>query len=219
MFCEVNGTNLYYEKTGEGSPLIMLHGNGEDCKIFDRAIPLLAKRFTVYAIDSRGHGRSQAVTTFSYDDMAEDVRCFIKAQELDKPVLYGFSDGGIIALLLASSYPDLLSQIIISGANTVPTGVRDKWLKFFQKLNERVHDPKIEMMLNEPNISPEMLKKIQIPALVLAGSHDMIKREHTQYIADTIPNSTMKIIRFAGHGSYVVHRKKIAELILEFVGA
>ena len=47
---------LHYEQSGSGRPLILLHGNGESSAIFDAAIPLLAERFTVYAIDSRGHG-------------------------------------------------------------------------------------------------------------------------------------------------------------------
>lgn len=107
----VNSIHLYYEKFGEGSPLILLHGNGESHQIFDRAIPILSRYFTVYALDTRGHGESDMVREFHYSDMAEDVKCFIEALALQKPILYGFSDCGIVGLMIASKYPDLLESI------------------------------------------------------------------------------------------------------------
>lgn len=217
MKIHVNGLNLNYETYGAGRPLILLHGNGETHKIFDRAIPLLEKMFTVYAIDSRGHGESDAASAYHYADMTEDVRCFIEEKKLEKPILYGFSDGGIIGLLLASAYPELLSTLIVSGANTSPNGIRPGWLKFFRWLSTRVRDPKMDMMLVEPDITPEMLQKIAVPTLVLAGGHDMVSRADTEKIAANIKNSTLRIMRFYGHGGYIVHRKKIAELITEFV--
>lgn len=214
MICMVNGVRLFYEKCGKGQPLLMLHGNGETHKIFDKAIPLLAEKFTVYAIDSRGHGQSDPVSEFHYADIAEDIRCFIETQNMDRPVLYGFSDGGIIGLLLAAQYPNLLSQIIISGANMTPDGIRPGWFRLFQWINMVVKEPKMTMMLTEPHISAEMLKSILIPVTVLAGSRDMVKRSHTEYMAQNIPNSSLFILPREGHGSYVVHSTKIAHLIL-----
>lgn len=214
MMCQGNHTNLYYEKYGTGEPLILLHGNGETHEIFDKAIPLLAKHFTVYALDSRGHGKSEDVLEYHYADFAEDVRCFIEVLKLKRPILYGFSDGGIIGLLLAVQYPVLLSQIIISGANTVPEGIRTGWLKLFQCINAIVKEPKMKMMLTEPHITAEMLHNIVIPTTVLAGSRDMVKKSHTEFIADHIPNSTLRILPGEGHGSYIVHSEKIARLIL-----
>ena len=58
MFIGVNGIQLFYTKTGNGRPLIMVHGNSEDHTIFDEAIGVLKEHFTCYAIDSRGHGKS-----------------------------------------------------------------------------------------------------------------------------------------------------------------
>lgn len=215
MMCRVNNINLYYEKSGIGKPLLLLHGNGETHKIFDKAMPLLAEHFTVYAIDSRGHGQSDAVLEYHYDDFAEDIKCFIDELKLERPILYGFSDGGIIGLLIAAKYPQLLSQLIISGANTMPDGIRTGWLRLFQCINAIVKDPKMTMMLIEPNITTEMLRRIVVPTMVLAGSRDMVKRSHTEYIADSIPNSKLCILRGEGHGSYVLHRTKIVNLILD----
>ena len=91
---------------GKGRPIVLVHGNGEDHHLFDTEIRQLAEAgFTVYAPDSRGHGKStlvsdEPVTEYHYADMAEDIYQFIKELGLKKPALYGHSDGGIIALLL-----------------------------------------------------------------------------------------------------------------------
>ena len=215
MIIFVNSIHLFYEKCGEGSPLILLHGNGESHRIFDRAIPILSRHFTVYALDTRGHGESDPVSEFHYSDMAEDVKCFIEALSLKKPILYGFSDGGIVGLLVASNYPGLLSKLIVSGANTVPEGLRCGWLRLFRLAYRITRDPKIGMMLTEPNISKEDLSRIEIPSVILAGSRDLIQEEHTRSIAEAIRNSSLFVLKGENHMSYVVHSEKIAKLILE----
>ena len=93
MNVQVNGVILYYEKQGSGPPLVLLHGNGEDGRIFDRTAEVLAPHYTVYTIDSRCHGQSSRDVPLSYDLMAADVLAFTKALKLEKPVICGFSDG------------------------------------------------------------------------------------------------------------------------------
>lgn len=215
MIANVNGNNIYYEKSGAGKPLILLHGNGETHKIFDKAVKILSESFTVYALDTRGHGNSDKVNIYHYSDIKEDIRCFIETLELQRPILYGFSDGGIVGLLLAAEYPQLLSQLIVSGANSVPGGIRKGWLTIFKIIYLLTKDPKIKMMLEEPDITSDMLRKIEIPTAVLAGSRDIIKKEHTEYIAGMIKNSSLMILPGEGHGSYIVDSEKIARLLLE----
>lgn len=215
MVITVNGINLYYETCGQGKPLIMMHGNGESHTIFDRAIPLLAKHFTVYAIDSRGHGESDKVLEYHYADMVEDIKDFIKKLELKSPYFYGFSDGAIIGILLAALDPSLLSHLILSGANLCPTGIRTGWLGLFRCIYRFTKEPKMKMMLEEPNISLEDLQHIVIPTTVIAGSRDMVKRSHTKTISAHIRGSKLMILPWNGHGSYIVHKDKIAHLILD----
>lgn len=217
MKCHVNGVSLFYEKSGTGAPLLLLHGNGQTHAIFDRAIPLLSRYFTVYAIDSRGHGQSSPVTEYRYMDMADDVKLLIEHLQLRHPVVYGLSDGAIIGLLLACHSPHALSQLIISGANTEVFGIRDGWRRAFQWINRIVKEPKMDMMLKPPGITKEMLQKIAVPTTVLAGSRDMVKKSHTAYIAQNIKNSKLHILPGEGHGSYVVHSTKIGKLIIEAV--
>lgn len=99
MFINVNNIRLYYEKHGEGNPLILLHGNEENHFIFDEAVEKLKKYYTVYTLDSRGHGQSEKVKEYHYQDMANDIKNFIKQLDLKKVTLMGSSDGAIIGLL------------------------------------------------------------------------------------------------------------------------
>ena len=145
----------------------MIHGNGEDHKIFYKAANILKDHFTCYLIDSRGHGKSDKVSKFHYEDMASDIYQFINKLALKEVNYYGFSDGGIIGLLLASKYPDLLKTMIISGANTKPEALKPLLLKVFRFINRLKNNPLFSLMLNEPHISKEELNKIKTPTLVL----------------------------------------------------
>jgi hypothetical protein len=114
MFITVNGIRLYYEKYGEGRPLVMLHGNGEDCTIFDRAWPILEKRFCCYLVDSRSHGQSEE-GELHYETMAKDMLYFLDMLDLRDVIFYGFSDGGIVGLTtdgrLVYSYEKLVESL------------------------------------------------------------------------------------------------------------
>lgn len=213
MFFEAKDCQIYYEVMGSGPALIMLHGNGENHMIFNEAAQLLKQNFTLILPDSRGQGQSSKTDNIHYDLMAEDVIGLIKHLNLDRPALYGFSDGGIIALLVASSRPDLISHLIVSGANTNPDGVK-RWIQnLFKLINFFKKSPLFSLMLNEPNITKEELAKITVPTLVLAGSKDLIKEEDTKFIASSIPGAKFQIIQGEGHASYIVHKRKIAKLI------
>ena len=74
MYIQLNGQILYYEKYGEGQPFLLVHGNGETHEIFDVLIPELAEHYTVYAIDSRGHGLSASPKELHYMDKREFTR-------------------------------------------------------------------------------------------------------------------------------------------------
>lgn len=217
MYIHINRQILFYEKTGDGRPLLLLHGNGEDHTIFDVLIPLLARTHTVYAIDSRGHGASNPTEEYSYPGMAEDIAQLITSLEIESPILYGFSDGGIIGLFLALSYPGLLQRLIISGANLNPRGMKRTFLHKIKQHYKKNGNPLDRMMLEEPDIKPAALAQIQIPVLVLAGEHDIIKSTHTKLIAEKLPNAQLKIIPGEDHGSYIIHSDKLYPYIRDFI--
>ena len=99
MTVNVNGVELYVEKTGQGPPLVMVHGNGEDHSIFREAAAVLGACHTCYCPDSRGHGASTPVTELHYADMARDAVALMEALDLRDVTFVGFSDGGIVGLI------------------------------------------------------------------------------------------------------------------------
>ena len=215
MIAHLNGIDLYYEETGRGRPLLLVHGNGEDHTIFDEAVAVLSKDLTCYAVDSRGHGKSGAVSELHYRDMAADMLSFLEALDLRDVVFYGFSDGGIIGLM-AVPQTDRITTLITSGANLSPTGIKLGIQLFIRFGNFLKKDPKLEMMLREPHITDEQLRAIRVRTLILAGSKDLVLEEETRRIADTIPGAELRILPGEGHGTYIIHKTKIAELIRDF---
>ena len=217
MYITVNGVKLWYEKSGSGRPLIMVHCNSMDHKIFRKAVKVLSGRFTVYCPDSRDHGKSEKVKTLHYEDMAEDMAEFIKALGLEKPVFYGFSDGGIIGLILAYRYPNMLSALIVSGASLNPDSTKDLPMKFFKLWSHVDRSDKMQIMMREPDITDEILSGIRVPTFVTAGERDVIKLSHTQHIAQTIPGASLMIFPKTGHTGYIMNSDKIAHYILSVI--
>lgn len=214
MFAHVNGVDLYYEVTGSGRPLIMTHCNSMDHKIFKKAVRLLETRFTVYCLDSRSHGKSTKVKILHYTDMAEDVYCFIRELGLEKPAFYGFSDGGIIGLYLASAHPDLLSQLVVSGASLNPDSTKALPMTFFKLWSHVDRSDKMQIMMREPDITDDMLHKITVPVFVTVGSKDFIRPSHTAHLVAELPTSTLRVFPGEGHMSYIVRSTKIADYLL-----
>jgi len=215
MIAEVNGIRLFYEKTGQGRPLVMVHGNGEDHTIFDEAVRELRGEYTCYCLDSRCHGKSTDTAELHYRDMATDVILFIRALGLKDVIFYGFSDGGIIGLMAASRC-EQITTLIISGANTSPKAVK-LWLRLAVRASYlRSKDKKLALMLREPDIADEELRRIRASTLVLAGSGDLIPEKETRHIASLIPGAELQILKGEDHGSYIVHSAKIAGLIRDF---
>jgi len=217
MKVNVNGINIHYEVYGEGQPIILLHGNSENLNIFDKLVEKLKNEYKVYAIDSRCHGESDDPEEISYDLMAQDVIEFIKTLNLNKPILYGFSDGGIIGILVAIKEPDILSKAIVSGANVTPDALSKMFIIITKIMGFFTKNKLFKMMENEPNITCEELQSIKIPVHVLAGEKDVIREEHTKMIAESIPNSTLEIIAGENHGSYIIHSEKLYDILKKYI--
>jgi len=136
MIIRVNNIDLFYEKSGNGKPLILLHGNGEDHHIFDKISEKLRQDYTLYAIDSRNHGQSVKTNDYSYDTMAEDIYCFIRELDLEKVHIIGFSDGAIISLILAMKHSEILDKMALLGVNLKPDDFTDESYQFIKETYE-----------------------------------------------------------------------------------
>ena len=198
---------LHYIEQGQGKPLILLHGNGENCDYFEHQIPCFARDYRVLAIDTRGHGQSpRGEKPFTIVQFAEDLHDFMDEKAIGKAILLGFSDGGNIALTFALKYPERVDKMIVDGANLFPSGVKARYqwpievgyriAKMFAKKSEEAkkNAEMLGLMVNEPHIEPSELARLTMPILVVAGTKDMIKDEHTRLICNSLPNAKLDII-------------------------
>ena len=199
---------LYYEEAGSGQPLILLHGNGEEHGYFVHQIEYFARRFRVVAPDTRGHGQSpRGEGAFSIRRFAGDLYRFMCDLGLKKAHILGFSDGGNIALCFALTHPEMVDRLVLNGANLDASGVKRSTqlpIEIGYKIaswaavrgeKAKANAEMLGLMVNDPNIDPEDLGKINCPTLVVAGTKDMIKLTHTRLIADRLPDSRLVILK------------------------
>lgn len=194
----------FYVERGHGVPLILLHGNGESCEYFSRQIDVFSSRYHVFALDTRGHGKTpRGERPFTIRQFAEDLLEFMDGQQIDKAHLLGFSDGGNIAMVFAIRHPERVNRLILNGANLNAGGVKPtvqipielgyRVARSFSKKSggAKRNAEMLGLMVNDPNVSPRELSKITAKTLVIAGTRDMIKEEHTRLIAESIPEAEL----------------------------
>jgi pimeloyl-ACP methyl ester carboxylesterase len=117
QFVPVNGLHMYYEECGSGKPLILLHGGTVTCHMWQPHLSCFVPHFRVITPDSRAQGRTDNPTgELSYRFMADDVAAFIQALGLTKPLVFGYSDGGQIALEIGMRYPNLTGGLVVGAA-------------------------------------------------------------------------------------------------------
>lgn len=194
----------HFTEKGQGFPIILLHGNGEDSTYFQKQIDAFSKCYHVYAIDSRGHGNTpRGEKTFTIRQFAMDLLGFMDLHKIEKAHLLGFSDGGNIAMVFAMAYPDRVDHLILNGANMTPSGVKrstqlpieigyriakiaSRWSE-----NARSRADILGLMVNDPFVTSEELRTIRAKTLVIAGKKDVIKESETRKIARSIPDSRL----------------------------
>lgn len=221
MYIQLDGQILYYEKTGSGEPLILLHGNGEDHHIFDELVSAIQNWFTVYVIDTRGHGGSATPKEFHYADFGRDLNNFIKEFHIENPTVVGFSDGAVTIMYAlidkkqSNESGGILKakKLILCGGNLTPAGLKFSERSKIKKDFSKTKNPLDELMLKEPGINPEFLRDFDMPVTVLAGENDVIKESETKAIAAAFPNSKMEILKGQDHGSYVIHSDFLKDYI------
>lgn len=227
-YVDANGVHSYYEIYGTGPPLVLLHGAAMLVEAWRPQIDALSGHFTVYVPERRGVGRTEDIPgEWSYSGMAADTAAFMDATKIKEAAVVGLSDGGIIALILAYTRPDLVGQLVVSGANLNPAGLgvfKDElarmtpeellasvppqvtpWLELQRRVSPdrgqslvRSFAKMREMWLNF-DIAHSQLARISAPTLVMAGDHDMIPVSHTVEIWTSIPGAQLCIAPDASH--------------------
>lgn len=219
----------FYVEQGQGEPLILLHGNGEDCGYFKGQMDAFSARYHVYALDTRGHGKTpRGERPFTIRQFADDLLGFLDGHGIGRTHLLGFSDGGNIAMVFAMRHPERVDKLILNGANLDAGGVKRSvqlpielgWRlarSFAGKSGgARRNAELLGLMVNDPNVPAQELSKITAKTLVIAGTRDMIKADHTRLIAKSIPGAELAFMR----GDHFIAAKKPEEFnqkILDFL--
>ncbi|MCV9963170.1 alpha/beta hydrolase [Pararhizobium sp. BT-229] len=216
----VNGIELHYAVYGSGPPVLLIHGGLGYSKVWGAQVADLSRDHTVIVADSRGHGRStRNAEPFSYDLMSSDYLALLDYLKIEKTALVGWSDGGIIGLDIAMKHPERLTKLFAHAANSKVDGVNqpgmesETFIAYIKKAGEiykKISPTPTEydafvtqidgMWKSQPNWSDDDLKKITTPTVIVLGDHDeVIYREHTDYLAKTIPGAKLIILENASH--------------------
>jgi pimeloyl-ACP methyl ester carboxylesterase len=196
---EVNGMQMYYEVSGKGEPLVVLHGAHMNIQTMGEIIPLLAKTHKVYALEFQGHGRTNDIDRpITYENLAADVAGFMDAVGLKKADLFGYSMGAAAALKVAISYPEKVDQLITASAGysvqgfqpayleMIPQMTFDMFASFEEEWRKLAPDPEgfaefIDKMIaleHEPLEWEEDVKQLKTPILLITGDADVVTLEH-----------------------------------------
>lgn len=234
----IDGTLFHYEEAGSGAPLVLLHGGlGTAALHLWREIEFFGRGFRVVAPDLRGYGRSTPPRSFPadfYDRDAEDVAALLAAL-FDHPVhLAGWSDGGIVALIVAARRPELVRSLAVWGAqarltaaeragwpaladaSSWPEGARRRfieaqgpqnWPEILQRMVDGYH---AYYNARDGDIITTELHAIRAPVLILHGEDDaVVPVLHAHDMAAALPHVRLRIFPGAGHA---VHREREADL-------
>ena len=198
---QVNGMRLYYEVSGRGEPLIVLHGSFMNIPSMGAIIPRLAKTHRVYALELQGHGRSTDINRpITYPNLADDVSAFMDAVGLRKADVFGYSMGAGVGLQLAIRHPDKVNKLVAASVAYDTAGLQPEFKALIPQMT-------VEMFLKTPfaaeyrKLSPtpdsfpalarklialerepfawgEDVKRMKTPVLLIGGDADGYTLEH-----------------------------------------
>ena len=228
---KVDQGEIYYESYGQGSPLLLLHGNNEHINSFREQIEPLSRHFKVIALDTRGQGNSinNKVSPYTYEQFAKDLSAVMDSLSIKKASLLGWSDGGNTALIYSLMYPKKVEKIVVMGANLFPgvDAIEENVIQIFEHRRDSLSksaDPDAQnqmrladLVLKEPHLDEKALQQIVAPVLVVAGEFDVIKRKHTLLIQSFIRNSRLEIIPGSDHYAPLKNPKVFNKLVLDFL--
>ncbi len=195
----------------------------------------------VVLIDTRGHGDSTPGNTrLSYQVFVEDTQQVLDKLGIRRTDIVGWSDGGIIALLLGREAPQRVGRIVAISANFHPSGLipeadriqnvphrfsRNKiagWLRSWWSGADEQHaalETEIKALWQTaPQFDHSDLQAITAPTLVIAGENDIIELSHSGELAKMLTNAKIEIVLGAGHAAPVTHAGQINPLIASFFG-
>jgi pimeloyl-ACP methyl ester carboxylesterase len=246
-FIDINDIRMYYEESGQGAPLVLLHGGTSTIDAdggWSSVRPLLAGQFHAIFIGHRGHGRTNNPTDqITYEQIADDLAALLDRLEIAPAHIAGMSDGGIAALQLGMTRPDLARTLTCVGANyTVDERIKETIAPLVPASIEREHPDWVadlvrrhdvhrgpgywrtlvqQVMHNaatSPSYTVEDLQRISTPTLLIAGENDPFGNlDQMVTMRRNIPHSELLIINNAGHIVQHTHPHLVGPAIVEFL--
>ena len=224
----VNGHRLYYETMGEGRPLLLLHGGGNSIHgSFAKQLDVFAKSYSIVAPEQMGQGHTPDIDgPITYSAMADDTAALLEQLHLKEVDVVGWSDGGIIALMLAVRHPELVRRLAVSGVNFSLDGLPPDDLRQMREketANAGAHtvDAKLNhMWLTSPasaDLSPALLTTLHKRVLVMAGDHDLILLDHTIALYRALPDARLCILPGTPHGTFLQRPEWVNPIVLSFL--
>jgi pimeloyl-ACP methyl ester carboxylesterase len=235
-----DGARIWYAAFGAGPPVILLHGGLGHSGNWGYQVPaLLHAGYRAVVIDSRGHGRStRDARPFSYELMASDVLAVMDALHIEKAGLVGWSDGAVIALMLAGNVPGRVAGVFFFACNMDPSGVKaiteftpilrrcvSRHRQDYERLSttpdqfDKFSDAVGLMQRTQPNYSRDDLAQIGVPVTIVQSEHDeFIKREHAEYLARSIPHAEFVELRGVSHFAPLQQPEQFNTAMLAFLG-
>jgi pimeloyl-ACP methyl ester carboxylesterase len=236
QIAQINGIPMYFETYGSGEPMLVIHGNGDSIHGVRFQIAHFAKQYRVIAADSRGHGKSGLGTDpLNYDQMMEDWNSLADHLGVSSANIIGWSDGGILALLLAINHPDKVNKMAIMGANlrSDETAVHSWAGEMLQPMSDATDEmiasndttdnwlltrQLLDLLMTQPNIAVEDLHGIEAPVLVMAGDKDVIRNTHTLEMFDNLRHAHLAIMPGQTHFAPVTDPDGFNALVDSFFG-
>ena len=201
-YAPVNGLEMYYEIHGTGEPLVLLHGAYMTIGSMGEILPSLAEYRRVIAVELQGHGRTADVDRpLSYEQMADDTAALLRHLEIEEADVFGYSMGGGVALQVAIRHPEIVRKLVVVSASYTSDGMHPELLEMIPAITPEVFagspieeayirtapNPedfptlvaKLKQLDMEPFAwSPEDIRGIAAPTLLIVGDSDAIRLEH-----------------------------------------
>lgn len=243
-YVNVGDLRMYCETLGEGPPLLLLHaGMATIGTSFPNLRPMLAKRWTTVSVEQQAHGHTADIArSLSYEQMVEDTAAMLRKKKISGADVFGWSDGGIVALGLAARYPELVHKVAIIGAGyNTDAEVPD----FKQRMAALKPDNEhIEPFRNEyrriaphPEQWPALIEKVKFmysafkgwseaemrsfpaPLMVMMGDQDFLRPEHALELFRMAPNRRLAVLPGSDHSAPVLRADWVAAMLVDFFGA
>jgi pimeloyl-ACP methyl ester carboxylesterase len=208
---KIHGHRIYYAVRGSGPTLVFLHGGGDSGEhSFARQLDLFSEHHHIVAPDQVGQGRTPDIPgALSYTAMMEDTAELLRVLKLRNVDVVGFSDGGILGLMLAVRHPELVRRLVISGVNIAPEGLRPEdleELRATQIPKPKTIDEKLAHLWftspTETELNLGLLANIAQPVLLISGDRDAITLEHTLKIFHALPDAQLCVLPGTDHATF-----------------